>query len=131
MWYRLVADILVVFHFIFILYVLLGGLLALKWPRTVYLHIPAVIWGIFIEFSGWICPLTPLENHFRHLGGEAGYAGGYIEHYLLPLIYPSELTRSTQFVLGVVVIMVNLLAYGVLLWMRKKSQKPGQMDENR
>ena len=121
MLYRFLADTLVVFHFSFILFVVFGGFLALRWPRLVYAHIPAMLWGVLIELSGWICPLTPLENHFRLLSGEQGYQGGYIEHYLIPLIYPVDLTRTLQFIFGGLVIVINLLAYSLFIY-RKKLQ---------
>ncbi len=109
---RWLADLIVVVHLAFILFVMLGGLAVLRWPRLAWAHVPAVLWGVWIEFSGGICPLTPLENHFRVLAGEAGYDGGFVEHYLIPLIYPHDLTRGTQFVLGAIVIAVNLAVYG-------------------
>ena len=115
MWYRLLADLLVLTHFAFVLFVLLGGLLALRFPRMAWVHLPAAAWGAAIEFAGWICPLTPWEQSLRRLGGEAGYSGGFIEHYVIPVLYPSGLTPSVQVVLGVVVVAVNLVVYGVVL----------------
>jgi hypothetical protein len=108
----LLADLVVGVHFLFVLFVLLGGLLVLRWPRVAYLHIPAAIWGTAIEFAGWVCPLTPLEHWLRRKAGDAAYAGGFIEHYILPLLYPSALTREIQLVLGFLVIAVNLAVYG-------------------
>lgn len=115
--YRLAADLLVLVHFGFILFVCLGGLLVLRRPRLAWLHLPAVLWGAFVEFSGWICPLTPWEWRLRGLAGEAGYAGGFVEHYLIPLIYPPGLTASAQWVLGGWVVLVNGLVYAVV-WRR-------------
>ena len=115
MLYRLAADAVLLLHLGFIVFVLLGGLLALRWRRAPLLHLPAVAWGVYIELSGGLCPLTPLENRLRVLAGQAGFEGGFIEHYLLPLIYPADLTRDTQFVLAGVVVIVNLLAYGIVL----------------
>ncbi|OYD53884.1 hypothetical protein CGK74_09900 [Thauera propionica] len=115
MLYRLAADAVLLLHLGFIVFVLLGGLLALRWRRAPLLHLPAVVWGVYIELSGGLCPLTPLENRLRVLAGQAGFEGGFIEHYLLPLIYPADLTRDTQFVLAGVVVIVNLLAYGFVL----------------
>ena len=113
----LLANVLVLLHLAFILFVVAGGLLV-AWKRTlVWLHLPAAIWGALIEFMGWICPLTPLENHFRRLSGQAGYEGGFIEHYLLPLIYPETLTAATQYVLGGLVLIINFLVY-IWLWRR-------------
>lgn len=102
----------------------LGGLLVLRWPRTAWLHIPAAIWGVLIEFTGWICPLTPLENSLRTRGGEAGYSGGFIEHYIQPLLYPAGLTRSTQLVLGSMVLLLNLAAYGIALSRIRRQELP-------
>lgn len=113
---RLLADGIVVLHFLFIAFVVLGGLLALCWPRRLaWMHLPAACWGAAIELSGWICPLTPLENRFRQAAGEAGYAGSFIDHYLLPILYPAGLTREIQYGLAAVVIVVNLAVYGGLL----------------
>lgn len=112
----LAADSVVVLHFAFIVFVVAGGLLVLRWPRLAWLHLPVVAWGAGIEFVGWICPLTPLENRLRRAAGEAGYAEGFIEHYLLPLIYPAGLTREIQIALGLFVLGVNALVYGYLWW---------------
>jgi len=113
--YRALADLVLVVHITFVLFVVLGGLLVLRWPRAAWLHIPAAIWGVLIEYTGWICPLTPLENSFRARGGEMGYSGGFIEHYIQPLLYPAGLTRGTQIALGSFVLLLNLGAYGILL----------------
>ncbi|WP_341649044.1 DUF2784 domain-containing protein [Thauera humireducens] len=115
MLFRLAADAVLLLHLGFIVFVLLGGLLALRWRRVPLLHLPAAAWGVYIELSGGLCPLTPLENRLRVLAGQVGFEGGFIEHYLLPLIYPAGLTRDTQFVLAGVVVIVNLLAYGFVL----------------
>jgi uncharacterized protein DUF2784 len=119
--YRALADLVLVVHLAFVLFVVLGGLLVLRWPRVALLHIPAAIWGILIEYSGWICPLTPLENSFRQAGGEAGYSGGFIQHYIQPALYPTGLTRETQFVLGSVALLVNLTAYAVVIARRRRT----------
>jgi hypothetical protein len=113
--YRLLADAVVIVHALFVVFVVAGGLLALRWPRVLWIHLPAAIWGALIEFAGWICPLTPLENALRRRGGEAGYAGGFVEHYVLPVLYPAALTRTTQLVLGALVIVVNVLVYGIVI----------------
>jgi hypothetical protein len=113
--HALAADLLVVLHLCFILFVVVGGLLVLRWPRLVWAHLPAAVWGVLIELGGWICPLTPLENLLRRSAGEAGYAGGFIEHYILPLVYPPGLTRSIQVGLGIAVLTLNALAYGLLV----------------
>ena len=116
--YRLLADLVLVVHFAFVLFVIFGGLLVIRRPKLAWLHLPAAIWGSWIEFSGRICPLTPLENHFRMLGGQAGYEGGFIEHYVTAIIYPQGLTRSVQIALGVVVVGINVLVYAVI-WRRR------------
>lgn len=107
----------VVLHAFFVCFVVCGGFLALRWRRVVWAHVPAAVWGAAIEFGGWICPLTPWENALRRAGGEAGYPDGFIEHYLLPLVYPAGLTRPAQMVFGGLVVVVNVLAYGIL-WNR-------------
>lgn len=117
--YRLLADLVVVAHLLFVLFVVAGGLLVLRWPRLAWLHVPAAIWGALIEFAGWICPLTPLENRLRRLGGEVGYEGGFVEEYLLAILYPSGLTRTHQLVLGALVLVLNLVIYGYVLWRRR------------
>jgi hypothetical protein len=111
MTYRLLADLVVVLHFAFVLFVVLGGLLVLRWRRLMWLHLPAAIWGALIEFAGWVCPLTPLENWLRHRGGEAGYTGGFVERYIVSVLYPEGLTREHQIILGLLVLVINLLIY--------------------
>jgi hypothetical protein len=113
--YRILADLVVGLHALFVVFVILGGLLALRWPWLVAAHLPAAVWGALIEFRGWVCPLTPLEKSLRAAAGQAGYQGGFIEHYLLPVLYPAGLTRGVQLVLGSLVIAVNLAVYGLLL----------------
>ena len=113
--YRALADLVLVVHLAFVVFVVLGGLLVLRWPRLAWLHVPAAIWGVLIEYTGWICPLTPFENSFRTLGGEVSYSDGFIQHYIQPILYPAGLTRSTQVVLGSLVLLVNLTAYSVVI----------------
>jgi len=122
----LFADAVLVLHLAFIVFVVAGGLLVWRFPWVATAHIPAVLWGIYIELSGNICPLTPIENRLRHMAGETGYTGGFIEHYLMPAIYPHGLTREIQFVLASVVIIVNLSAYGWLIYRRlgRNSRRP-------
>jgi hypothetical protein len=115
------AGAVLLIHFGFVLFVLLGGLLVWKWPRLAWLHLPAVLWGALIEFSGGICPLTPLENRLRQAAGEGGYPGGFIERYLLPVIYPAELTRDVQVLLGLLVLALNLAVYAAL-WIKRKNK---------
>ena len=121
--YRLLADVVVVLHFAFIVFVVLGALTAYRWPKMVWAHIPCALWGAWIEITGGICPLTPIEVRFRRMGGTEGYGGGFIEHYLVPIIYPSGLTQADQLLLGGLVVAVNLGAYGFLLW-RRRSGRP-------
>lgn len=121
--YALMADVIVVLHLLFILFVVSGGFLALKWPKIVYLHIPAVVWGVYIEFSGKICPLTPLENWFRLKSGQIGYAGDFIERYIVPIIYPVNLTREMQITFGVSALLINVLAYSLVIYQLKKHRK--------
>jgi len=111
----LAADLVASLHFAFVVFVVLGGLLVLRWPRLAWLHLPAVAWGASIELLGWICPLTPLENRLRHEAGLAGYEGGFVEHYLLPLLYPASLSRSVQVILGLSVLLINAVLYGSIL----------------
>jgi len=124
--YRALADLVLVVHLTFVLFVVLGGLLVLRWPRAAWLHVPAAIWGVLIEYTGWICPLTPLENSFRARGGEAGYSGGFIEHYIQPLLYPAGLTRSMQVVLGSLVLALNLTAYGIVVSRMRRGERLGK-----
>lgn len=120
MLWRVLADAVVVLHLGFLLFVGLGGGVALRWPRVAWLHLPAVVWGAYIEFSGAVCPLTPLENRLRRAGGEAGYTGGFIDQYLVPVLYPPGLTRTHQIVLGVAVLVVNGVAYAAVLRRRRR-----------
>lgn len=117
--YGFLADLVVVAHFLFVLFVVLGGLLVLRWPRVAWLHVPAAIWGAAIELGGGICPLTPLENSLRRQAGGTGYSGGFIEHYILPVLYPSALTRNIQLLLGILVIAVNLGIYSYLVYRKR------------
>ena len=121
--YRALADLVLVVHLAFVCFVVLGGLLVLRWPRVAFLHVPAAIWGVLIEYKGWICPLTPLENSFRGSGGAAEYSGSFIQHYIQPVLYPAGLTRGTQMVLGSLALLVNLAAYGVVIARRKRATR--------
>ena len=109
--YQALADFVVLTHLAFILFALLGGLLALRWRWVPWVHLPAVCWGVAVEFFGWFCPLTPIENSLRRASGSAGYSGGFIERHLMPIIYPAELTREFQLFLGCVLVVVNLAVY--------------------
>jgi hypothetical protein len=108
---QMAASAIALFHLAFILFVLFGGLLLLRWPKLVWLHLPAAAWGMLIEFGGWYCPLTRWENHFLRAAGRAGYDGGFVGHYILPLIYPSGLTRGLEIAIGVLVLLVNAGVY--------------------
>jgi hypothetical protein len=120
--YRLVADAVVVAHFAFVVFVVCGGLLVV-WRRwTAFVHLPAAAWGVYIEFSGRVCPLTPLENHLRSLAGGAAYSGDFVERYLMPVLYPPDLRRDVQIVLGLFALSVNVAVY-VGAWQRGR-RKP-------
>jgi len=120
---RLAADAVLLFHLGFILFVLFGGLLALRWRWLPLLHLPAAAWGVLVEVGGWVCPLTYLENRLRVLAGDAGYSESFVEHYLLALIYPPGLTQSIQLVLAGVVVAVNALVYA---WLWRRRRVPGK-----
>ena len=109
----LAADTLVLVHFAFILFAAGGGLLVLRWPGMARVHLPCAAWGAAAALWGWICPLTPLEQHLRTLAGETGYTGGFIDHYVMPLVYPPGLTRGMQVLLGAALLAANL---GIYLW---------------
>ncbi len=109
--YGALAEAVVVVHFAFVLFVLFGGLLALRWRWVRWVHLPAAAWGALIEFAGWTCPLTPLEKWLRREGNLGGYEGGFVEHYILPVLYPQALTRPVQVGLGLGVVLLNLLIY--------------------
>ncbi len=117
--WRALADGLVVVHLAFVAFVIFGGFLAWRWPRAVFGHLPALIWGLWVEASGQICPLTFLENQLRHLAGDAGYRGGFLDHYVLSILYPPGLTRTDQWILGALLLALNGLAYGRLLARRR------------
>ena len=121
MWYRAGADVVLVVHLCFVLFVVLGGLLALRWPRVALVHLPIALYGAAIEFIGFVCPLTPLEIWLRRRGGEHGYEGGFIEHYITAALYPSGLTREIQVALGVGVLALNAFVY--LLWWRRRRRR--------
>lgn len=109
--FRVAADLVVVSHLAFVIFVVLGGLLVLRWRRVAWLHLPAVAWGAAIEFGGWVCPLTPLENTLRQHAGLAAYRGDFIAREILPVLYPADLTRGLQIFLGVFALAVNVVVY--------------------
>ena len=121
MFYRLAADSLVLFHLTFILFVLLGGLLALKWRPLIWLHLPAAAWGVAVEVFHLPCPLTRWENLLRQLAGQGGYGGGFIEHYILTLIYPAGLTPQIQLGLGALVFTINIAVYAQLIRLGRRT----------
>ena len=120
--YRFAADAVLAAHLAFVLFVVFGGLLVLRMPRLAWLHLPAVAWAAFVELSGSICPLTPLEVTLRRGAGEAGYGGDFVEHYLVALIYPAGLTRELQMAIGAAVVLINLFVY-FLLWRRRANRR--------
>jgi hypothetical protein len=121
--YRVLADALVVFHLGFVIFVCLGGILVLRWRRVAWVHLPVAIWGAFVEFTQTICPLTPLENRLRHLGGQAGYSGGFIEHHVTRVLYPEGLSQTIQIALGVFVVLLNVAVYTVVFLRWRKSAR--------
>jgi hypothetical protein len=121
--YRALADLVVLVHTAFVVFVMLGGILVIVRPRIAWLHIPCVIWGVLIEYAGWICPLTPLENALRQRAGEAGYTGGFVEHYVLRALYPGGLTREIQWVLGTLVAIINVVVYAYWFMRRRRTAR--------
>lgn len=109
--YNVAATSTALLHLGFILFVLFGGFLVLKWPRMMWLHLPAAVWGVLIEFAGWWCPLTKWENYFLTEAGRAGYSGGFVAHYIMPIIYPAGLTRGMEIAIGALVLAINLAIY--------------------
>ncbi len=122
MFYRLYADLILIIHLAFIIFVMLGGFLVLRRPRLMWLHLPAVVWGALSEFLGVLCPLTPMETTLRELGGGTGYEGDFIEHYITAVIYPSGLTRGTQIALGFGALLLNMAIYGYWLLRKRRSR---------
>ncbi len=113
--YGLFADVALVAHMAFVAFVVFGGLVVLRWAKVAWLHVPCALWGAWVELAGWICPLTPLEVSWRRRAGEVGYTGGFLEHYVVPVLYPAGLTREVQVGLGMVVVVLNLVIYA-LVW---------------
>ena len=119
MGYAALASLVLAVHGAFVLFVVAGGLLALRWPRVAWAHLPAAAWGAGIEIAGGVCPLTPLENRLRELAGQSGYDGGFVEHYLLAWLYPDGLTHEIQIALGAAVLVVNVAIYATV-WRRRR-----------
>lgn len=115
-----IANLLLVLHALFIVWVVAGGLVVWRWPRLAWLHLPALAWGVWIEATGGVCPLTPLESRWRDAAGQAGYAGGFIEHWLDALIYPAGLTRAAQLAMGSVLLSINVAIYLALIVRRRR-----------
>lgn len=122
MGYRFAADLTLVIHLLFIVFVLFGGLLSLWKSFWIRLHLPAMFWGLLTELSGWTCPLTPMENQFRRLASRHEYPESFIEHYLMPLIYPDGLTVSRQWLLGGVLLAINIIIYLIVFRIKNKHQ---------
>ncbi len=123
--YRLAADALVLLHALWLAFVVFGALLALRWRRVLWAHVPVVAWGALVEFTGWVCPLTPWENDLRRLGGQEGYAGGFIERYVTAIIYPEGLTREIQIGLGIGVLVLNA---GLYWWVLRRIRRSVSTD---
>jgi hypothetical protein len=117
--FSLLADATVILHFAFVLFVVGGGLLVLRWRRIAWVHIPSAAWGAWVEFAGWVCPLTPMENWLREQGGQTTYSASFVEEYVLPVLYPSALSREIQWVLGALVLSINAGVYLVVLRRRR------------
>ncbi len=125
---QILADAVLIIHFLFIAFAVAGAFLVLRWPRLAWAHLPAAIWGAVVELTGWICPLTPLENHFLQRAGQSGYSGDFVEHYLLKVIYPDGLTARSQVALGLLVVAINLALYAVVIarW-RRAGERPDKI----
>jgi uncharacterized protein YneF (UPF0154 family) len=121
--YRAAADAVLLLHLAFIVFVVLGGFLVLRWTKLAWAHLPAVAWGALVEFNGWICPLTPLEVALRQAAGDAAYAGDFVEHYIVALLYPESLTRDLQVALGIAVVLLNGVIYGAVLRRLQRRQR--------
>jgi hypothetical protein len=123
---RFLGDAVVVIHLLFIAFAVVGGLFVLRWRWVMALHLPAVAWAVLVEVMSWPCPLTPLENHFRRRAGHGGYEGGFVEHYLIPVLYPRGLTDEIQFLIGAFVFGVNVVVYSIVV---AKWARPGRIGE--
>ena len=120
---RIAADAVLLVHFAFVIFVVLGGALLLRWPKLAWIHLPAVIWAALVELNGWICPLTPLEVTLRQASGDAGYAGDFLEHYIVALLYPEGLTRAMQLGFGVAVVAINVAFYALVARRAMRSRR--------
>ena len=122
MFFRLAADLVLLTHFAFIVLVIGGAIIVFRYPWFAWLHIPAAVWGAYVEITGKICPLTILENFLRISAGQEGYTSSFVERYIVPLIYPVGLTRNLQFWLAGLVVGINVILYGWVLWHRHRRQ---------
>jgi hypothetical protein len=118
--YRVLADLVAITHFLFVVFVIAGGLAAVRWPKVAWLHLPAAVWGTLVELMGWTCPLTPLEERFRMLGGSAAAHGDFVMRYLLPVLYPERLTPVLQKILAALVVAVNVAVYAFVIRRRRR-----------
>jgi hypothetical protein len=121
---RLAADTVLLLHCAFVLFAVLGATLVLRWPKLAWAHVPAALWASAVELFGWVCPLTPLETGLRQAAGGAGYSGGFVEHYLVPALYRSGLTREIQFALGLAVLGLNIAIYLVVIQQLRVRRRP-------
>jgi hypothetical protein len=124
---RILADTVLVVHFSFIIFTLFGGLLALVGRTAIWFHIPVVLWSSVVNLAGWVCPLTPLENRLRELAGQAGYEGGFVEHYLMEVIYPGGMTRDLELTAGISVLVWNVLLYAYVLHRQRRKKSSGSL----
>jgi hypothetical protein len=129
--HRLAADVLLIAHLAFVAFVLFGGLMVLRWSRLLWFHLTAVLWGVLVEFTGTICPLTPLEVSLRQLGAGAGYQGDFIGHYLTTVLYPAGLTRALQIGLGFAALVPNTVVYGYLVMRKKRIAQQRDVSKDR
>jgi len=120
-WSAIAADSIVIIHFAFVLFVVLGGILLVWWKKLVWLHLPSVVWGVVVEFTGWICPLTPYENTLRARAGLEMYDGDFVMRYIMPILYPEDLTRTMQMVFGLIVLLINIVCYYYVFIIKKPS----------
>ena len=123
--YRVLADLILVTHFAFALFTVLGGVLVLRRRRLLWVHLASLLWGVVIQWANWTCPLTPLESRLRQAGGETGYRGGFIEYYVSMILYPESLTVELRYLLGAALIAVNLVVYGYAFLRRRRAARAG------
>ena len=121
--YHILADITILLHFVFVIFAVFGGTLGFWWPRVIWLHFPAVIWAALVESAGWICPITYLEDWLLTKGGWPVTAGGFVEDYIVPVLYPANYTRNLRILLAVSVVFINMIIYGLLYWYKLKKRK--------